>query len=313
MITYIVPSYNQGDYIKYTLDSIVANMGSEDHLIIADGASRDSTAAVVAPYLVDPRIEWFSEPDRGFSDAVGKALKRVRSPLIGIMSSDDAYMPGVRARVLPLFDDPEVLLIYGDYEIIDTENRKIGEHRHISGDLSDVLSLRVILPQSSVFFRRSALEGRAILNLAHDYVADVVLFNQVCLAGKFLRVPEIWSQVRKHAGSRSGRCDPGLQYLDALQTALVGMPEAIKDKARAGALLLRSRHLATSTLRLKSLGSMIEAFRLDPTLINHWLLPRTLAFLLLGAKGIGILQRMRGLGWSASRTLRHTPTDSGPA
>lgn len=304
MITYIVPSYNQGEYIKYTLDSIVANMAPDDQLIIADGASRDSTAAVVRPYLTDPRVEWFSEPDKGFSDAIGKAFKRVRNPVIGIMSSDDAYMAGVRAKILPLFNDPEVVLVYGDYEIIDTANRKIGEHRHISGSLSDVLSLRVVLPQSSVFFRQSALEGRTILSLEHDYVADVVLFNQVCLGGEFLHMPEIWSQVRKHAGSRSGRRDPGLQYLDALETALAGMPASMKDKARAGALLLSSRHLATSAQRLKSLGSMIDAFKLDPVLFNHWLLPRALAYILMGSRGIEFLQWIRRFRWSVSRALQ---------
>lgn len=304
MITFIVPSYNQGQYIKYTLDSIVANMGPEDQLIIADGASKDDTAAVVAPYLRDPRIEWFSEPDRGFSDAMGKAFKRVRNSIIGIMSSDDAYKPGVRDRVSALFSDPQVVLVYGDYELIDTDNQKIGEVRHIDGSLADVLSLRVVLPQSSVFFRRAALDGNEILNLEHDYVADVVLFNQVCMAGRFLCVPEIWSQVRKHAGSRSGKRDPGLQYLNAIETALKEMPAEMKDKARAGALLLRSRHQAGSMQRRKAVGSLLAALALDPMLINHWLLPRTLAYILFGSDGIRFLQWMRRRAWLAVRALR---------
>jgi glycosyltransferase involved in cell wall biosynthesis len=301
MITYIVPSYNQGLFIKYTLDSILVNMGACDQLIIADGASKDNTAEVVATYLSDKRIEWHSEPDRGFSDAMAKALKLVRNPIVGIMSSDDAYKSSVRDRVLPLFNDPEVVLAYGDYEMIDVDNRHIGEFRHGAGNLADVLSLRVILPQSSVFFRLSALSGKNILNLEHDYVADVVLFNQVCMAGKFLYVPEMWSQVRKHEGSRSGRRDPGLQYLNAIETSLAGMPVELKEKAWAGALLLRSRHLATLKQRWKATRSMLAALAIDPMSINHWLLPRTLLYIFFGVIGIRFAQWIRSAFLTAAQ------------
>lgn len=293
MITYIIPSYNQGPYIKYAIDSVLTNMDAADQLIIADGASTDNTKDVTLSYIEDARIRFFSEPDRGFSDAVIKALRQVQNPIVGIMSSDDAYMPGIRERVVKCFDDPSLSLIYADYEIIDIENRRIGKRIHAEGDIEDVLSLRVLLPQSSVFFRLAAVDLGNALCLDHDYVADVVFFNQICLRGRFKYIPEIWSQVRKYPGSRTGKRNPGVQYLNAIDTALSGMPSRIRKKAVAGGLLLCARYEASSQKRWGAIRSLFKGLILDPSLLNHWLLPRTLAYILLGSSGVEYLVRFR--------------------
>jgi glycosyltransferase involved in cell wall biosynthesis len=293
MISYIIPSFNQGAFIQYTIDSVLANMDGDDELIIADGASTDNTGEVVTPYLKDPRIVYFSEPDKGFSDALGKALRCVRNPIIGIMSSDDAYAPNIRKRVLKCFEDINIDLVYADYEIIDLQNKRIGKRLHTAGSLEDILSLRILLPQSSVFFRLSALDVSNMLNLDHDYIADVVFFNQICLRGRFKFIPEIWSQVRKHPGSRTGKRNPGLQYLDAIDTALSSMPKKLKNKSVAGGHLLRARYEASSQNRFAALRSLTKGIMVDPFLLNHWLLPRTLAYIILGPGGVDYLMRLR--------------------
>ena len=293
MISFVVPSYNQGEFIGSTIDSVIAIMAPDDQLIIADGASRDSTAEVVGKYLSDSRIVWFSEPDRGFSDAMGKALLRATNPIVGIMSSDDVYVPGIRDRVLKEFRSPGIVLTYANYEIMDLHEKLIGKRLHRAASLSDLLSLRVLLPQSSVFFRRSILDGLGVLSIDHDYIADVVLFNQICLKGEISFVPEIWSRVRKHAGSRTGKRNPGVQYLNAVNTALSSMPEDLKARARAGGLLLRARYEASSGKRMAAVRTLIEAFRQDRMLFDHWLVPRTFAYILLGPEGVGALDRVR--------------------
>ena len=293
MITYIVPSYNQGQFIQFTIESILTNMATEDQLIIADGASTDCTADVVRPFLSDQRIEWYSEPDRGFSEAMTKALTRARHSIIGIMSSDDTYLAGVRARIAILFSDPELFLVYGDYEIIDVDNRKIAEHRHRNGTMDDLLTLRVVLPQSSVFFRKEALEGRDIFNLNFDYIADVVLFNQICQRGKFIYLRELWSQVRQHPASRADKRNPGTQYLQAVKSAFGELSVDQLRRATAGALLLRSRYEASSTQRIKAVKTMIAAILLDPfVLLNHWMFRRALLYILLGQQGVSYIKKI---------------------
>jgi hypothetical protein len=139
----------------------------------------------------------------------------------------------------------------------------------------------------------SALEGQNILALEHDYIADVVLFNQVCLHGNFRYVPELWSQVRKHGGSRTGKRNPGVQYLHAVDTVFESLSPQFRKKARAGGLLLQARYQASSKQRLRALRTTVSAMMLDPRIANHWLLPRTLAYLILGPGGVGALEAVR--------------------
>jgi len=266
-------------------------MSSADELIIADGGSADNTDNVVKNFLHDSRVVYFSEPDRGFSDAVSKALLKVKNPIVGIMSSDDAYVSNIREKIINLFKEETINLIYGDYEIINKNNRKIGLRKHKEGTLEEILSLRVLLPQSSVFFRMSAVDLSKSLNLKHDYIADVVLFNQICIKGGVKYLPEILSQVRRHEGSRTGKRNPGVQYLDAINTVLSDMPISIKRKAEAGALLLRARYEASSNKRLIALKTLFEGLYRDVSLVNHWLLPRTAGYMLIGSGGMDFIKR----------------------
>lgn len=294
MISFIVPSYNQGSFIRATIESVLCNMEAGDEILIADGASTDQTREVCAPFLTDPRVRWFSEKDRGFSDAVQKALDRTTNPIVGIMSSDDLYVPGIREEVLDEFLQSDVDIVYGDYDVVDIAGCKIGQRIHGAANLRDLLSLRVILPQSSTFFRRSALAGLNILSIRYDYVADVVLFNQIAVSGKFRYVPRIWSSVRKQPGSRTGKKNPGVQYLEAVETLFgneVSRPH--KRAALAGGLLLRARYEASSGQRIAAVATLCRALALDPFAVRHWLLRRILLYVLVGPRGVARLQATR--------------------
>jgi glycosyltransferase involved in cell wall biosynthesis len=298
MISFVVPSYNQGRYIRQTLDSIVINMAGDDQLIIADGASTDDTLEVVKPFLTDPRIQCISEADRGYGDAVSKALQLATNPIIGITSSDDLYLPQIRDRVLSEFKNESVGLVYGSWEVIDAAGRFQRERGLRSGSLEDFLSLRIIIPQSSTFFRLSVADVGNCLRPEYDYIADVVLFNHIATKSEVTYVPRVLSRVRRHSGSRTGTQNPGSQYRAAIDRLWRHLNPEVVRKTRAGALLLEARY---ERQRMRALRLLMHALRLDPLAVNHWLMGRTLAYAILGQR---LTIRTRdGLEW-ANRFLR---------
>ena len=283
MITYVVPSYNQSEFIKYTIDSILINMLDNDQLIIQDGNSTDSTYDVVKQYLSDDRIEWYCESDLGFSDALVKAFSKVRNNIVGIHSSDDAYKPGIREKVIKAFD-AGVVMVYADYERINISNQPQGKVRHKKGSLEDFLTLKVLLPQSSLFFNFNILKNIKILDLKYDYVADIVLFNQIALRGKVLYIPEIWSEVRVHSGSRTGKKNPGTQYKEALNEVFLELKDPLKRKVMSAALIAESRYFASSGKKLLALKNFVIAFQLDKKIIFHWIFLKTIKYLIFGTR-----------------------------
>ena len=94
----LMPSYNQGDYIRQAIDSVLGQGSCRVQLIIMDGGSTDQTLSILESY--SGRIYYSSAPDRGQSHALNKALDMASAPIIGWLNSDDMYLPGAFRSVL---------------------------------------------------------------------------------------------------------------------------------------------------------------------------------------------------------------------
>ena len=91
-ISVIVPSYNQGRFVRQTLDSILEQGYPNLELIVMDGGSDDETVDILEEY--SPHLShWVSEPDRGQSHAINKGLAVATGSLVGWLNSDDLYLP----------------------------------------------------------------------------------------------------------------------------------------------------------------------------------------------------------------------------
>src|SRR3954463_11687511 len=75
LVSVIIPSYNQGRFIRETIDSVLSQDSRPIEVLVFDGASKDETVAVLKSYDA-PELQWWSEPDRGVVDAVNKGLVR---------------------------------------------------------------------------------------------------------------------------------------------------------------------------------------------------------------------------------------------
>src|SRR4051812_41118582 len=97
LVSVIIPSYNQGRFIRETIDSVLSQDYRPIEVLVFDGASKDETVSVLKSYDA-PELQWWSEPDRGVVDAVNKGLARARGDIVAIQSSDDVYVPGAISR-----------------------------------------------------------------------------------------------------------------------------------------------------------------------------------------------------------------------
>lgn len=286
MITFIVPSFNQGEYIGETLRTVLDNMREGDELIVADGCSTDSTHEVLAAFENLENVKLIVKRDRGYSDAVKGALFEAKNDVVGIMSSDDLYVQGIREAVDEALADPDVSLVYGDYNCIDENGNVIGKRQHRSGSAPEFARLDIILPQSSVFFKKSHLNAVCpeYLDIEYDYVADVVLFNEMALdsACKVVYVPVVLSSVRRHDGSRTGARNPGIQYLHYADGPGKRFSSQIRRSMKCGGHLLAARYFASSGSRFEALRQLRFAIALDKTIVLHWLFKRVLVYLVFG-------------------------------
>src|SRR5262249_35761700 len=100
-ITIAVPSFNQGRFIRETLDSLVAQDYPNLEVIVQDGGSTDG-AAEIAREFADRFPGVFRvhvERDRGHAHALNIAFRKSTGDILGYLNTDDTLYPGCLARV----------------------------------------------------------------------------------------------------------------------------------------------------------------------------------------------------------------------
>ncbi len=70
-ITVITPTFNQAEFIKDTIESVVNQSYQNIEYIIVDNCSEDGTEEIVRTYMERyPYIVYIREKDRGQADAI---------------------------------------------------------------------------------------------------------------------------------------------------------------------------------------------------------------------------------------------------
>lgn len=97
-----ISTYNRGDYIVETLDTIVGQLDDRVELLILDGASPDNTAEVMSEYLERfPSIRYYRESINSGVDAdYDKAVSLARGEFCWLMTDDDFVVAGAIERIL---------------------------------------------------------------------------------------------------------------------------------------------------------------------------------------------------------------------
>ena len=203
LVSIIVPSYNQGKYIRATLDSILSQDYRPLQIVVVDGGSLDETVAVLESYQDVVELEWTSERDHGVVEAVNKGFARVRGEIVAIQSSDDCYLPGAIRTIVDEFQrDPTLGLLYGDTVKVDAIGNEIARHRIGPYSLLNLFRIRTWIPQPSAFFRRELLDVLGGWDERIPYAPDTDLWIRMAFRTAVKKINVYLSQRRLHGEQR---------------------------------------------------------------------------------------------------------------
>jgi len=248
LVSIVIPSYNQGKYIRETIDSILAQDYRPIEVIVQDGASTDETVDVLRSYGDRAELQWRSEPDKGVVDAVNRGLARAIGSIVAIQSSDDTYLPGaIRAAVDAFASDATLGLVYGDVEYIDAASRVTGRTTLPPYDLLSYLSKETFIPQPAAFFTKAAADRAGGWRAEISYAADADFYLRIATIAEARKLDALLGQYRYHEEQRDRI---GKRISDDWEKAVRGwMAEsqptrAMRRSAVAGIHLTHAHYLA---------------------------------------------------------------------
>ena len=202
-ISIVVPSFNQGQFIKATLDSVLEQDYSDLECLVMDGGSTDDTLDVLRS-IQDSRLAWVSEPDRGQSHAINKGIQRATGELVSYLNSDDLLLPGALSTAVKALNDPAVALVYGDCNVIDEQGDQIGFIQGRPFNLADILLGKGGFPQQGSVWRRNVLDQIGMFDESLHFTMDMDYWLRMAAAGYTLHyVPGTRAAYRLHATSKT--------------------------------------------------------------------------------------------------------------
>lgn len=198
LVSIVTPSYNQGRYIRATIESVLSQDYPSIQYIVIDGGSTDETVGILREY--GDRIRWVSEPDGGQTNAINKGLRVAGGDLVAYLNSDDVYLPGAISRVVEAFArHPEADIVYGDFHAIDQCGGVIDRIKTIPFDPQILLYDANFICQPASFYRARLIEEIGDFDESLHYLMDYEFFLRAAKRRSAFRLlPQYLAAIRYH-------------------------------------------------------------------------------------------------------------------
>lgn len=203
-ITIVTPSYNQAQFLRETIESLLSQDYPNLEYFVIDGGSTDGSVDIIREY--EDRIDWWvSEEDKGQTDAINKGFTRASGDLLCWVNSDDVLFPGCLEAVARCYiqaNHPD--LIHANIAYLDERGR---------------ITRLIRVPRQSrffffhgvwhgcapcVFFGASLFRAVGGLNSDFDLSMDVDIWMRMMKAGaRVVHIPRYLGGFRWHGASRS--------------------------------------------------------------------------------------------------------------
>jgi glycosyltransferase involved in cell wall biosynthesis len=197
--------HNVAAYVGEALASALAQTYIHWEIVFWDNCSNDDTAAIVRSND-DPRLRYFRAPAfTPLGQARNLAIREARGEFIAFLDCDDIWLPSKLERQLPLFDDPEVGLVYSDtvfFNACGDERRAYGGVLPGCGRCFRQLIGRYFLSMETVVLRRAALEAQTEwFDPRFNMIEEADLFRRIAHDWKIDGVADALARWRVHASS----------------------------------------------------------------------------------------------------------------
>lgn len=206
-VSVVIPAKNAAAYVGETIASALAQAGVTEVIVVDDGSTDDTLAIVRA--VRDPRLRLIRNDSAGVSAARNLGARYASSEWLLFLDADDRLRPdAVAALLAAAHGAPRAVLVYGDYNTIDSEGRQIGRRdllkgrRKPSGDvLSRLAAGNFIVNGGIALARAEAFRAVGGFDTSLRYCEDWHCWCRLAAIGEFEFTPKLLLDYRLHTAN----------------------------------------------------------------------------------------------------------------
>lgn len=203
-VSVVIPVKNAAAYIGEAIASALAQEGVTEVIVVDDG-STDGTIAIVRA-IGDRRLRLMTNDASGVSAARNLGARDARGDWLMFLDADDRLRPGAVTMLLAAAKAaPHAVLVYGDYNTIDSTGRTIGRRDLLKGRqkpsgnvLERLAGGNFIVNGGIMLIRADAFRKAGGFDLSLRYCEDWHCWCRLAATGEFAHVPKVLLDYRLH-------------------------------------------------------------------------------------------------------------------
>ena len=170
LVSIVTPSYNQGRFLKRTIESVLGQSYPHIEYMVMDGDSTDDSVEILKSY--NDQFYWVSEPDGGQTAAINKGLARSNGQIQAYLNSDDVLLPDSVAKIVDYFGkNPLTDMVYGLADYIDEDDNFIGPYKTDDYSFAKLMNDCCVC-QPATFWRQRIAEKVGPFNEELEFAMD---------------------------------------------------------------------------------------------------------------------------------------------
>ncbi len=197
-LTVLMAFHNDAPFIGQAIDSILNQTYGDFELVLVNDASTDGSRDIVSRYP-DPRIRLLDNPENlRLARSLNRGLDAARGALVARLDANDVACPDrLEKQMRFMHNHPEIALLGGQYDVIDTWSRPI----HLAAVPKPVTELGVQwyflfdspFIHSAVMFRKSVADEIGRYDPAFDWAPseDADLWARMAVSHRMVNLGDV--------------------------------------------------------------------------------------------------------------------------
>lgn len=211
LVSVIMPSFNHGEFISESIQSILSQTLSEFELLIIDDASKDGSKKIIQSYAEkDRRIRTlFHEENKGIARTYNDGLGRAKGNYVATTASDDVWAKNKLEKEIEVLQRNEDMVIWSEALVIDhlgnstgklfTQMKNLSRRKKTGHILEELLKGNYI---NDITFKRENLKDIRF-DEELKYLSDHKFYLDMAAKYEFYCISEPLMMYRLHHGNTS--------------------------------------------------------------------------------------------------------------